>query len=174
MKVILFMAISLNGIIATEDNKEEFLSNDNWQEFIQVVKNAGCLIWGRKTYELVTKCDESHLSPFENITKIIISHKKSLKLKPGFTLANSPKHALELLKDKGFTKVILTGGAKNNSTFAKLDLIDEIILNVEGVVVGKGISLFKPEDFQLPLRLKTIKQISKNIFQAHYTVEKAE
>lgn len=172
MKVTLFMAISLNGIIATSDNQEEFLSHANWDEFVKVVQKRGCLIWGRKTYELVRKWDKAYLEPFKNIIKVIISHDKNLKLDPGFILVDSPQSALKFLHEKGFKEVILTGGSTNNSAFAKLNLIDEIILNIEGVIVGKGISLFNPEEFELKLKLKTVKKITDNIIQVNYLVKK--
>ena len=170
MKVTLFMAISLNGIIATLDNQEEFLSHANWDEFVKVVQKCGCLIWGRKTYELVRKWDKSYLDPFKNIVKVIISRDRDLKLDPGFVLADSPQSGLKLLKDKGFKEVILTGGSTNNSAFAKLNLIDEVTLNIEGVIVGKGIPLFNPEEFELKLQLKTVKKVTENILQLHYKV----
>jgi len=164
------MAMSINGIIATPDNKEDFLSHANWNEFVKIVQKRGCLIWGRKTYELVRKWDQSYLDPFKNIVKVIISRDKSLKLDQGFILADSPQNALKLLKDKGFKEVILTGGSTNNSAFGKLGLIDEIILDIEGVIVGKGIPLFNPEEFELKLQLKSVKKVTENILQVGYKV----
>ena len=172
MKITLWMAISLNGIIATLDNKEDFLSHDNWNEFVKAVQKRGCLIWGRKTYELVRKWDKSYLEPFKNITKIILSSNKDIKLDEGFTSASSPQEAIQTLREKGFKEIILTGGSTNNSTFAKLGLIDEIILDIDCVVVGKGIPLFNPEYFQLPLLLVKVKKVNKNIIQAYYKVKK--
>ena len=40
--------------------------------------------------------------------------------------------------------VVVTGGSKMNSSFAKSGLIDEVILNVEPVIIGEGIPLFDP------------------------------
>ena len=44
MKVVLCMAISVNGIIATSNNKEDFLSHDNWIEFVKAVKKQKILV----------------------------------------------------------------------------------------------------------------------------------
>jgi dihydrofolate reductase len=172
MKVILFMAVSFNGMIATPDYKEDFLSDRNWQEFVNIVHKHGCLIWGRKTYELVRKWSKSYLKPFEDITKIIVSGDTNLKLDDGFTLANSPHEALQLLQETGFKSTILTGGSAINTSFAKLGLIDEVILDIEGVVIGKGIPLFKPSDYQLQLKLLSSKKISDNIIQIRSSVIK--
>lgn len=165
------MAMSLNGIIATSNNKEDFLSHENWNEFIKAVNRSGCLIWGRKTYEMMQTWDKSYLNSLKDITKIIVSSDSKLNLIEGFTQAHSPEEAINILKKKGFKEVILTGGSKNNSSFAKLRLINEIILNVEGVIIGKGIPLFDPSEFELKLKLIDIKKIVPNILQLYYEVE---
>lgn len=172
MKVVLWMAMSFNGIIAGEDGNEDFLSHENWLEFVKAVQQRGCLIWGRKTYEAVKAWDKSYLEPFQGILKIILSGNNNLKLEDGFTLAHSPREALEIVKKNGFDEVILTGGSTNNTSLAKSGLIDEVIIDVESVILGKGIQLFKPEDFILKLKYVNHKVISDSIIQFHYLVEK--
>lgn len=174
MKITLWMAISLNGIIATPENKEDFLSHENWIEFVKAVKKRGCLIWGRKTYEIVRTWDASYLEPFTDVVKVILSRDRTLSLDSGYTLAGSPSQAINILKENGFREAILTGGSQNNTAFAKQGLIDEMIINLEGVVVGRGIPLFHPEDFVLPLQLMQAKKITSNILQLHYRVDKSQ
>jgi hypothetical protein len=55
MKIILTMAASANGIIATKTGSEDFLSHDNWIQFANLAKKVGCFMWGRKTYKAVMK-----------------------------------------------------------------------------------------------------------------------
>jgi dihydrofolate reductase len=166
------MAASLNGIIATPAQLEDFLSNANWQELLKLAKDCGCLIWGRKTYALVSKWDERHLAPLKEITKIVVSRDSGLQLLPGYLQADSPEAALTKLASLGFSRAVLSGGAGLNSSFAKAGLLDEIIIDSEGIVVGKGIPLFAPEVFQLPLELLGYKTITDNILQLHYRVKK--
>lgn len=172
MRITLWMAMSMNGMIATPDNKEDFLSHNNWVEFVKATKKAGGLIWGHKTYETVRKWDSSYLRSLERVTKVIVSRNKGLKLNKGFVLAGSPKAAIDVLRKKGFKEVILTGGSRTNSAFAKLGLINEVKVNVEGVIMGRGIPLFCPESFKLNLRLTGVRKISRNIIQLHYQVKK--
>jgi len=172
MKVVLMMATSLNGIIATPDNKEDFLSHENWEEFVKAVKQRGCFIWGRKTYENVRTWDAAYLDHLKDATKVIVSSDPELILAAGFIWANSPEEALDILDKKGFKEVVLTGGSKINSSFAKLGLIDEMLINLEGVIVGKGIPLFDPAEFELPLELIESNKITANIIQLRYKVKK--
>lgn len=52
MKVILTMATSANGIIATKEGSEDFLSEENWKRFVHLAHTIGCFIWGEKSTTL--------------------------------------------------------------------------------------------------------------------------
>lgn len=171
MKVILTMAISANGIIATKEGSEDFLSHDNWLQFVKLAKRIGCFIWGRKTYESVIKWEGDYLKDLRGVKKIVIS-RSQLKLEEGFELANSPEKALKKLKDKGFAEVIVTGGATINSEFAKRGLIDEIIFDVNPSILGEGIPIFAPEDFEMKLKLLEVNKVGNNIVELRYKVKK--
>lgn len=166
------MAISLNGIIARENNEEDFLSHENWITLVDLAHKTGCMIWGRKTHELVKTWDKQYFEGIKGIRAVIVSTNLNYEVGEGFELASSPKEALEKLKKEGFSTAMLTGGATLNSSFAKLGLIDEIILNIEPVVVGKGIPLFFPKQFDLNLQLLKTKRLKNNILQLHYKVKK--
>lgn len=140
------MAISANGIIATKTGSEDFLSEDSWIQFVKLASKVGCLIWGRKTYDAVVKWEGNYLHDLKDVKKIIVSRER-IKLKEGFTLADSPEQALAILNEAGFQEAIITGGSTLNSQFAKRGLIDEVILDINAVILGTGIPVFAPEDF---------------------------
>lgn len=171
MKVILYMAQTMNGIIAREDYGEDFLSDENWKVFFALTKETGCFIVGRKTYEEVKKWKDYN---FDNIkaTKIIVSNKSNFNLGKGYLLANSPRDALRKASESGFKKVILTGGGKINTAFMKERLVDEIIVNIEPFVLGNGIKIFSEEDFENKLSLIDTKVLKSGIVQIHYKIIK--
>lgn len=171
MKVILTMAISANGIIATESGNEDFFSHENWLQFVKLANKVGCFIWGRKTYDAVIKWDGDYLSDLKKVKKFIISNSK-VKLIDGFELADSPKDALKQIETLGFKEAIITGGATINSAFAKADLIDEVILDVNPAILGSGIPVFQPVDFELKLELINYEQVGENIVEIRYKVIK--
>lgn len=171
MKVILSMAVSANGMIASKTGSEDFLSHANWIQFLRLTKKTGCFIWGRKTYEAVLKWEGNYLNDLEDIKKVIVSTSQ-INLKSGFTLANSPEHALKTLEEEGFKKAIITGGSTLNSEFAKKGLIDEVIFDVNPSILGEGIPVFKPSDFQIALKLQNVEKINDDIVELHYLVNK--
>ena len=163
------MAVSVNGMIATPSGSEEFLSHENWLEFVKLTKRVGCFIWGRKTYENVITWDKSYLKQLENVKKVIISTSK-LDLQKGFVQAKSINEALYLLNDWGFKEAIVTGGSITNRNFALKKLITEVILYINPSILGLGIPVFNPADFVLKLKLTSVKKISENIIEVRYNV----
>ena len=165
------MAISANGIIATETGDEEFLSHGNWEKFCELARKFGNFIVGRKTYEAVKKWDGGYnFDDLVGVEKVVISQDQSFKLDKGYTLASSPQDALAKLSR--FENVLVIGGANINSAFAKANLLDEIILNVEPVFVGKGIPLFAPQDFEIKAKLISADKVEGGIVTLMYEVLK--
>lgn len=172
MHVTMFMAMSVNGIIARENGSEDFLSNDNWQTFTQFVNEYGCFIVGSSTYKAVKNWDEDFsFDDFTKAVKVVVSDDAKFEVEEGYTVASSPADALEKLSDKGFSRVLLTGGAMNNSSFAKADLINEIVVNVEPVLIGVGKPLFAPGEIEKRLVLDSFKKLDNGILQLRYSVQ---
>ena len=78
-----------------------------------------------------------------------------------------------MLEQKGFTFAFLAGGGQLNTSFVKENLIDEIYLDVEPLVFGKGIRVFAEGDFELELELLETKKLNPNTVQLHYKVLKS-
>lgn len=128
------------------------------------------MIWGKKTHEVVQNWPKAYFDDIKGIKVVVVSSQTGLKNGPGFELVDSPQAALKTLEKQGFKSVVLTGGSTLNSSFAKSGLIDEVILNIEPVIEGKGIPLYKPEDFELKLELIEMKQSKGKTIQLHYKV----
>ncbi len=170
MKVILWMGMSLNGYIAGEDNNEDFISHDCWLAWLEAIHKEGAIFWGRKTYEVVKKWPKAYFEDMKNVKVVVVSSKTDFELKPSFELADSPQAAIKKLENRGYKSVVLTGGSTLNAAFAKLNLIDEVILNVEPVIEGKGIPLLKPDQFELKMKLIEMKPSKGKTIQLHYKV----
>ena len=136
MKTTLFMAMSVNGLIATPDGQEDFLSDQNWD-------------------------DGYGFDDFTDITKIVVSHDPTFVVKDGYTLANSPQQAIGILTKAGFTQALVAGGSTLNAACLNEQIIDEIILNVEPVLVGQGIPLCAPNSMDTSQELATELELMK-------------
>ena len=169
MKVILDMVITVNGVIARKDFTEDFFPKYNWNIFCGIANKIGCLIFGRKTYEIIKDYRPKDL---KNVTKIVVSKSKKFKNQNKFFFVKSPKEALSIARTLGFKEILLAGGGNINSEFMKLNLVDEIFLNVNPVIVNNGINVFGDLNFEHKLKLLKIKKLRDNIIRIHYKILK--
>lgn len=168
MKVILYMASTVNGFIAGRDDDTSWISNEEWKSYSAAVQAAGCFIVGHRTYNILTIQPE--FQELKDAMLVVVSHQDFETLHPNHHIAHSPKEALDQLKD--FQEVIIAGGGALNASFLAENLVDEIYLDIEPIVFGDGIALFHGKDFKTMLKLVGQKKISENEIQLHYRVLK--
>ena len=168
MKVILTMAMSLDGMIADENGAEDFLPHDNWIAFVKLAKKIGNFVYGRKTYEAVLGWPPNYTEDLNDVVKIVISEDKSLDVQKGFIRVDNPKQAISYLEKNEFGEVLVAGGNTVYSSFLKEGLADEIIVDVNPVLLGCGIPVFGKDIPNLKMELLDTNSIDEGIIELHY------
>lgn len=166
MKVILYMAVTANGMIAGIDDEARWLTAEEAASYCEIVRKTGCLIVGRRTYHILTKQPE--FQEFKDAKLVVVSHDDVELVDSRHAVAHSPREAVALLFD--FSEVIVAGGGILNAAFLAEDLIDEIYLDIEPAILGEGIPLFQGQPFERELKLLGIRMLSDNEIQLHYQV----
>ena len=118
------------------------------------------------------KLSKNDFKEIGNPFVVVITSNKNLKDKAQVKFTDTPEKALNILKENSFPIAMVAGGGQNNSLFVEKGLVDEIYLDVEPLVFGKGIPLFSPADFEFKLELLGVKNLSKETIQLHYKVVK--
>lgn len=174
MKVSLYMAMTVNGFIAKEDDDTSFVSENEWNSFRAMVADIGNMIIGNRTYEIMKKGDE--FKDLENIRVVVVSKVSndatSNIISDKHSIAKSPQEALVILEKEGFERALVAGGGTLNASFMKENLVDEIYLDIEPVIFAEGIRLFAENDFEAKLKLIETKNLSSDEIQLHYRVLK--
>ena len=172
MKVVLYMGMSMNGYIAKTNGDSEWTSDEDLKGFFDHSKKAGNIVMGKNTFHAAS---EYGYFPFPEAVNVVVTHEKSENIwgdKVIFT-EQSPKEVLAMLEEKGFMELFLAGGGLINSSFAKEKLIDEIYLDVEPLLLSKGIPVFAPTAyFEFELKLLEVKKLNEDTVQLHYQVLK--
>ena len=165
------MGMSANGYIAKEDGNSEFTSEEDLKGFFEHSKSAGNIIMGKNTF---LEASRRGYFPFPNSLNIVATHEKIKNTwgdKAVFT-NKSPREILNMLEGNKYNTAFLAGGGQLNTSFAKEKMIDEIYLDVEPLVFGKGIKIFAEENFEIELKLLEIKKLNQDTVQLHYIVIK--
>lgn len=140
-KVVLFIAMSLDGYIADSNGGVEWLKgqgndqgNDN--------ENIDTILMGWNTYHQIV----TELSPtkwiYSDFTTYVITHNKSNSNKQIIFTDVNPIDLLEQLKQQDGKDIWICGGANLVQQIMCADLIDRYYISIIPTLLGKGIKLF--------------------------------
>lgn len=164
-KLIYAINVSLDGCV----DHTKFSPDEGLMDFwINVVRDAGLLAYGRITYQLMvpywpgiarnpseeTKSDVDFARAFDSVQKIVFSKSlTNVEDKNSRLVRTAPEDEIRKLKQES-GKNILLGGVALPSYLADLGLVDEFLFVVAPVIVGEGRRLL--EGIQQPHKLKLI------------------
>lgn len=168
MKVIIYAVPTLNGIIAKPDEKDYgFISDKSWELYLKELKSAGVFVMGRRTYEASLR---SGVFPYDCLNIIMTKQKIENKWEgEAIFTGSSPKKLLTMLEEKGFEKVIVTGGHLHTS-FMKDGLVDEVWIHLMPKVITKGVNLFEGDYYESSLHLLSVKDTGDGELLLKYQV----
>ena len=160
------MAQSANGYIALPDDETPWTDSE-WAEYEKKVQEVGNIIIGRRTYDRLTP--EGFIS-IGSPDVVVVTTKDLTPKFPKTHAAHSIEDACAHLSSKGYNECFIGGGSQLNKSALEADLIDEIFLDIEPKIFGKGLPLFAESDINLDLELITIRQTGQNTMQLHWRV----
>jgi len=168
MKVIMYPAVTLDGFIADLNGEcYSWISEDDEKFYEEAIKNAGCCLVGRKTYDQYI--DSYPLSNGATSFVYTTSQEQPDQDKVKF-VRGTAEEVLQQIAGCGFSEVILSGGGDINGIFAEAGLINEIVISIYGVTLGEGIPLFGAYKPKLKLSLISSNQDVPGVVKNHYEV----
>lgn len=138
-KVILYSAVSLDMLIAGENDDLEWLIDSTDYGYNEFYQSIDITIMGRKTYDLVLTFGDF---PYKDKVNYVFSdnnHTDNEDVK--FITKDHLSNIQKILKSTGI--VWLVGGSYVNTFFLENNLIDELQLFIHPVFLEKGIPLFQ-------------------------------
>jgi len=169
-KVILYIAMSLDGYIATPDNGLEFLSlveeKDQDYSYKDFVNTVDTVIVGRKSYDKVLSMGMEYPHTDKNLYIITRTPRPTVGSTTFYT--GDLKELVSDLKRNEGKDIYVDGGAEIANEMLSENLIDEFYISVIPVLLGNGISLFNSSRPQVRLKLISTKSYNKGLVQLHY------
>ena len=172
-KIKLFIAATIDGYIAREDGSLDWLTefpNPDQLDYgySSLLEEVDVLVMGRKTYEEVLGFGIAW--PYSNMKSFVVTSQQNYRVKTDntFVLDELNERSIEQLKSSGKKHTWLVGGGKLISEFINLHAIDEIILSIIPILLGKGIRLFPGETREMAFDLVKTESFETGIVNLTY------
>ncbi len=172
-KVVLFIAMSLDGYIATKEDSLEWLfqtegeGDNGYSEFYETVDT---IILGRRTYDWILDMEGDNF-PYKGRQCFVFSGSRQGEDKNVRFFHGDITDFITKLKQEEGKDIWVVGGGELLQHFISNRLVDEWIITIAPTVLGDGIPLFKKNDFETRLRLKGVRR-SNQFAELHYETVK--
>ena len=165
-KIILFIAVSLDGYIAKADGGLDWLFSDRDYGYTPFLESIDTTLMGYETYEKVLGFGEF---PYPDKVNYVfsINHKGEKSPYVEFIGGDIASFAKGLREMPG-KDIWLVGGGKINTVMLNAGLIDEMIISVHPVVLGSGIPLFANNPKERNFVLEDSESFSSGLVQLKY------
>jgi len=168
-KVVLYIAMSLDGYIAKEDDNIDFLSlvQTPGEDFGYADFTSGIdtVIWGRKTYDKVLSFGVEF--PHADKKVWVFSKSRSGKDEHVEYFNDMPALITQLRQQPG-KDIYCDGGAEVVHELLRYSLLDRLVVSVIPHLLGSGISLFKNGRIEQSLTLKKSVSFPSGLVQLWY------
>lgn len=157
-KVILFIAMSLDGYIADSEGKVGWLGGQGNDEemidaYLEFVGYVDTVVMGRNTYHQII----TELSPeewvYRDLESYVITHRDYYSAERIWFTSENPCSLVRRLKTEEGKAIWICGGADIVCQLMTEDLIDVYYISVIPMLLGKGIRLFESIGKEIPLKL---------------------
>jgi len=153
--VILYIAMSLDGYIAKENDDISFLAVvENPPEdygYSDFVRSVDTVIMGRRTYDKVLSFGINF--PHRGRKCYVLSRSKIGSDENVEFYSGDLAELIKNIRQTSGSNIFIDGGAEIVFELMQRDLIDQYIVSVIPIFVGGGISLFKPGRAEQKLKL---------------------
>ena len=184
MKTQYYTATSLDGFIATENDSLDWLfplgdlDDTSYPAFIAEV---GALAMGSTTYEWMLRNADQVVaevgSPWPYTQPAWIFSRRTLPWIEGadvrFVQGDVRPVHQEMSRLASSKNIWIVGGGDLAGQFYDAGLLDELIVQVGSVALGKGKPLFPRRVTNPPLRLVSVRQVGTGFAELRYEVQRA-
>jgi dihydrofolate reductase len=171
-KLILYIATSLDGYIATEEESLEWLfktegeGDNGYSEFYRTVDT---IFIGRRTYDWIIDKEKGKF-PYKNKRCYVFSKSICEKNEHVEFINSDIVEFTNKIKESEGENIWIVGGGNLLHFFIKERLVDEFIITIAPTLIGRGIPLFKEIDFEIELNLKGMRQFNQ-FAELHYELK---
>lgn len=170
-KVILGLAVSLDGFIEGPNGEFDWCFTDQDYGMSDFFKRIDAVFMGRKSYELVqTMGDAAAIPGMPKLREYIFSNTLKEVKKEAVLVKGNIDEQVRNIKSEPGKDIWLYGGAELTSCLINLGLVDEIGMAVHPILLGRGKPLFNNIKERIQLQLTDTKTYSTGLVYLTYEV----
>lgn len=164
-KVVLYIAMSIDGYIADENGKVDFLEiqndiEENEDSYANFIKNVDTVIMGWNTYHQIVTELSPHEWVYDDMKSYVITHRTLKSTNNVLFVQISPCDLIKQLKQQKGKKIWICGGTNIIQSLIQDELIDEYIISIIPTILGSGIKLFG--QIQKSIKLELVQTKNNN------------
>lgn len=166
-QLILFIACSLDGYIASTSGEVDWLFSDQDYGYDEFYATCDRLLIGRKTYEQLLTFGAY---PYSGKQGYVFSRSAESDRDENVVFVSEDLVSfVKDLKSQEGKHIWLVGGAAIAKTCLENNLVDKFILSIHPIVLGNGIPLFMPPLPTLSLLLEHCQTFATGLVQLTYS-----
>jgi dihydrofolate reductase len=179
-KVILNLAVSLDGFIEGPNGEIDWCIMDDDMNFDAFIESIDTMFYGRVSYdawgnyqpgENTGEAEKIMWKGIHSKNKFVFSHQSRPNENATFITADISDKVAEI-KEQGGKDIWLYGGANLIKTFIDLGLIDIYKISIHPVALGSGKPLFEDLKNRINLRLTDTRIFKSGVVEITYEPEK--
>ncbi|WP_426350226.1 dihydrofolate reductase family protein [Alloiococcus sp. CFN-8] len=161
-KIVVSLAMSLDGYIASEDHGYDWITensgaegnfpNESSFDFQGFFDSMDTIVMGKNCYDLGMH------EEFKKHKVYVATHKAKEDHDNVRFISDDIIKAISEEKEKDGKNIFLFGGGKLIDSFLKADIIDEYVIGIVPIILGRGIPLFYKDN--PTIRLKLVENIT--------------
>ncbi len=161
-----FVACSLDGMIAGPNDAIDWLFTDDDYGFAEFYRSVDCLVMGRKTFDAALSFDPF---PYAGKRVFVVTRTRGAAPLPDVEFVNDdPARVVRRLKLEPGGRVWVVGGGQVVAPLLDAGLVDELVLTIHPVTLGRGARLFETHEARNRWRLHSTRSYHNGLVQVTY------
>ena len=176
MKVIIVAAMTADGYIGktSEHLATAWTNEDDKYMFTHFIKEAGNMVMGLNTFLTTAKKFPSVFTKSMPGRRLMVyTHQPDevTKYPEVEAVDEDPKTLIARLEHQGVKTLAICGGSQIYTMFMKAGVVDELYIDMQATLFGKGVPLFN-DSLEAKIALCDIERLGDNNVLLHYCVHR--
>ncbi len=173
-KIILGLAVSLDGFIEGPNGEFDWCFTDQDYGLSDFFKRIDAVFYGRKSFQLSEQMSAGGdgIPAMPEMKEYVFSNTLTNIKEGAVIVSGDTKEEVEKIKNGPGKDIWLFGGASLTTSLMNLGLVDELWLSIHPILLGSGKPLFTGISNRVPLQLIESKTYETGLVSVKYALAK--